>query len=58
MKKIELCLYGDRCLNVVVNQAILKASISFLKSTGRFDVPLLAKYFTIMKKYLYATPLF
>ena len=42
IKKIELCLYGDRLLSVEINRAVLKATIVFLKSTGRFDVPLIA----------------
>ena len=35
-------LHGNRRLSAEINQAILKATICFLKSTGRFHVPLIA----------------
>ena len=40
-KKVDLLLYGDRKLGIEINQAILKATIVFLKSSERFEVPLI-----------------
>ena len=40
-KKVDLFLYGDEKLDIEINQAILKATICFLKSSQRFAVPLL-----------------
>ena len=40
-KMIDLFLYGDGKLSVEKNQAILKATIVFIKSSERFEVPLI-----------------
>ena len=39
-QKIMLFLYGDRRLSFKDNQRILQATICFLKSSGRFEIPL------------------
>ena len=41
IKKVDLFLYGDEKLGVASNQAILEATICFLKSSKRFEVPLI-----------------
>ena len=38
-KKVDLFLYGDRKLGIEINQAILKATIVFLKSLERIEFP-------------------
>ena len=40
-KLMNLLLYGDNIYSVEVNSAILKYTLIFLKSSERFDVPLL-----------------
>ena len=40
-QKVDLFLYGDGKLDIVTNQAIFQATICFLKSSQRFDVPLI-----------------
>ena len=40
-KKVDFLLYGDEKLGIEINQAILKATIVFLKSSERFKVPLI-----------------
>ena len=40
-KKVDLLLYGVGKLGIDINQAILKATIVFLKSSERFEVPLI-----------------
>ena len=38
---VELLLYGDKKYSVDANTNILKCTISYLKDTGRFDIPLI-----------------
>ena len=38
---LELLLYGNENYNVELNASILKCTIIFLKSSGRFDMPLI-----------------
>ena len=40
-KKVDLFVYGDGKLGIEINQAILEATICFLKSSERFEVPLI-----------------
>jgi hypothetical protein len=41
-KLLIVLLYGDETLNIETNSSILQATISFLKASGRFDIPLIS----------------
>ena len=40
-KLINILLYGDKNCSIDTNSSILQATISFLKASGRFDMPLI-----------------
>ena len=42
-KKVDLILYGDEKLSIATNQAIIEATICFLRSSKRFEVPLITQ---------------
>ena len=40
-KLVDILLYGDDAYNTNINSSIIKCTITFLKSSERFDIPLL-----------------